>query len=86
MPACSTIPGTGVWSPYVGCPETELYENWGHGGNRSEYDTGYGVIINTWYNKNVYFGFILPGYSSNSFSKNILISIDNKQIRRISYF
>jgi hypothetical protein len=74
------------WSPYIGCPEYELRRNWGMGGDSSSFYSEYGSSHSTWYNKNVLFGVILPGYSSEPFTINILISTKDGKIETISYY
>jgi hypothetical protein len=73
------------WTPYIGCSEEELYQNWGYGGDSSWYDSKYGSSKNTWYNKALLLGVILPGYSSEPFRLNILVSIKDGIIESVSY-
>jgi hypothetical protein len=73
------------WGPYIGCSEEELYRNWGHGGDSSWYDSEYGSVKKTWYNKTLLFGIILPGYSSEPFRMNILVSNRDGKIGSLSY-
>lgn len=74
------------WTPYIGCSEYELRQNWWMGGDSSSFYFEYGSTHSTWYNKNVLFGVILPGYSSEPFTINILISTKDGKIETISYY
>lgn len=84
--SCATGTGTdSSWSPYIGCPEEELYQNWGYGGDSSYYSSDYGSTRQTYYYKNLLFGNILPGYSTMNMTMNILITIEDGEITSISY-
>lgn len=82
--SCITLQKSMSWSPYIGCSEDELLKNWGYGGNSSFYRSVYGNSKNLWYHKNLLFNLVFPGYSSQSFTINILITIEDGKVTGIS--
>lgn len=84
--SCAITPlRTSSWTPYIGCPEQELRNNWGYGGDSSTYYFDSVTIEKTWYHKNLLFGMVLPGFSSETFDMNILITLEDGIIDSVSY-
>ncbi len=81
-----TMTGTkSSWSPYIGCPENELYQNWGIGGDSSYYESAYTDMKQVWFHKNLLFGGVFPGYTMDDWCSNILVTITDGKISSISY-
>ena len=84
--SCASLSGRdSSWSPYIGCSEQELREKWGYGGDSSTYFLDGVTFRDTWYHKNLLFGTVLPGLSSEVFDMNILVTIENGVVRSVSY-